>query len=147
MDYGGLQAGYDRKLDKSWFKEGDTYVGVFFGYGKGDLDYKDNGHGSGTAENKTLGLYATYVAKNGFYIDTIAKYVWSTNDFRVFDTAGTLVVGDDVDLGGFGASVEIGRRFRLKENRTGGRWYVEPQAQLSGRFQLTARKARGADRL
>lgn len=131
MDYGGLQAGYDRKLDKSWFKEGDTYVGVFFGYGKGDLDYKDNGHGSGTAENKTLGLYATYVAKNGFYIDTIAKYVWSTNDFRVFDTAGTLVVGDDVDLGGFGASVEIGRRFRLKENRTGGRWYVEPQAQLS----------------
>jgi len=27
--------------------------------------------------------------------------------------------------------VEIGRRFRLKENRTGGRWYVEPQAQLS----------------
>ena len=131
MDYGGLQAGYDRKLDKSWFKDGDTYVGVFFGYGKGDLDYKDNGHGSGTAENKTLGLYATYVAKNGFYIDTIAKYVWSTNDFRVFDTAGTLVVGDDVDLGGFGASVEIGRRFRLKENRTGGRWYVEPQAQLS----------------
>lgn len=131
MDYGGVQAGYDRKLEKSWFTNGDTYLGAFLGYSKGDLDYKDNGHGSGNAENKTLGAYATYVADNGFFVDAIVRYVWSTNDFNVHDSAGVLVVGDDVDLGGFGASLEIGRRFRFEPNATGGRWYVEPQAQLS----------------
>lgn len=135
MDYGGVQAGYDRKLEKSWFKNGETYVGAFLGYSKGDLDYKDNGQGSGEAENKTLGAYATYVADNGFFVDAIVKYVWSTNDFSVYDTAGTLVTADDADLGDFDVSVEIGRRFRFHENAGGGRWYVEPQVQLSYQHQ------------
>lgn len=131
MNYGGAQLGYDRKLEKSWLPGGDTYLGLYFGYSKGDLDYRENGYGSGDAENKTLGAYATYVAKNGFYVDAITKYVWSKNDFSVYDSQGTMVTGDDMSLGGFGASLEIGKRFRFKTNAGGGAWYVEPQAQLS----------------
>ena len=138
MNYGGAQLGYDRKLEKSWLPGGDTYLGVYFGYSKGDLDYRENGYGSGDAENKTLGAYATYVAKNGFYVDAIIKYVWSKNDFSVYDSQGTMVTGDDVSLGGFGASLEIGKRFRFKANAGGGAWYVEPQAQLSYQRQGSA---------
>ena len=138
MNYGGAQLGYDRKLEKSWLPGGDTYLGLYFGYSKGDLDYRENGYGSGDAENKTLGAYATYVAKNGFYVDAIIKYVWSKNDFSVYDSQGTMVTGDDVSLGGFGASLEIGKRFRFKANVGGGAWYVEPQAQLSYQRQGSA---------
>ncbi|WP_455595037.1 autotransporter outer membrane beta-barrel domain-containing protein [Cloacibacillus porcorum] len=138
MNYGGAQLGYDRKLEKSWLPGGDTYLGLYFGYSKGDLDYRENGYGSGDAENKTLGAYATYVAKNGFYVDAIIKYVWSKNDFSVYDSQGTMVTGDDVSLGGFGASLEIGKRFRFKANAGGGAWYVEPQAQLSYQRQGSA---------
>ena len=138
MNYGGAQLGYDRKLEKSWLPGGDTYLGLYFGYSKGDLDYRENGYGSGDAENKTLGAYATYVAKNGFYVDAIIKYVWSKNDFSVYDSQGTMVTGDDVSLGGFGASLEIGKRFRFKANASGGAWYVEPQAQLSYQRQGSA---------
>ena len=138
MNYGGAQLGYDRKLEKSWLPGGDTYLGVYFGYSKGDLDYRENGYGSGDAENKTLGAYATYVAKNGFYVDAIIKYVWSKNDFSVYDSQGTMVTGDDVSLGGFGASIEVGKRFRFKANKDGGAWYVEPQAQLSYQRQGSA---------
>ena len=138
MNYGGAQLGYDRKLEKSWLPGGDTYLGVYFGYSKGDLDYRENGYGSGNAENKTLGAYATYVAKNGFYVDAIIKYVWSKNDFSVYDSQGTMVTGDDVSLGGFGASIEVGKRFRFKANKDGGAWYVEPQAQLSYQRQGSA---------
>ena len=138
MNYGGAQLGYDRKLEKSWLPGGDTYLGLYFGYSKGDLDYRENGYGSGDAENKTLGAYATYVAKNGFYVDAIIKYVWSKNDFSVYDSQGTMVTGDDVSLGGFGASLEIGKRFRFKANVGGGAWYAEPQAQLSYQRQGSA---------
>ena len=138
MNYGGAQVGYDRKLEKSWLPGGDTYLGLYFGYSKGDLDYRENGYGSGDAENKTLGAYATYVAKNGFYVDAIIKYVWSKNDFSVYDSQGTMVTGDDVSLGGFGASLEVGKRFRFKANANGGAWYVEPQAQLSYQRQGSA---------
>ena len=49
-----------------------------------------------------------------------------------------MVTGDDVSLGGFGASLEIGKRFRFKANVGGGAWYVEPQAQLSYQRQGSA---------
>lgn len=132
MDYWGVQAGYDRKLEKSWFKNGDTYLGAFFSYGNADLDYLQYGHGNGEVKNKTLGLYATYMRNDGFYVDTIVKHVWSETSFNVLDSHGTMVTGKDVDTGGLGASIEVGKRFRFgKENNAKGSWYIEPQAQIT----------------
>ncbi|MGN0881655.1 autotransporter family protein [Cloacibacillus porcorum] len=132
MKYGGAQVGYDRKIKNSW--KGDTYVGGYFGYSKGDLDYSilDGGTGgSGSVDSKTLGLYGTYIADNGFYVDAVLKYMWMKNDFDVLDSDGGHVTGDGLSTGGVGLSLELGKRFRFTKNERGENWYIEPQAQLS----------------
>lgn len=130
MNYGGVQVGYDHRLENSWFRNGDTYVGAFIGFGKGDLDYSYSG--SGTAENRSMGMYATYIGEKGFYVDAIAKYTWSRLDFSVLDNEKTLVTGDKINSTGPGLSLETGKRIRFgNEGKNGGRWYVEPQVQLS----------------
>lgn len=128
MDYGGVQIGYDRKIAHKW--NGDIYAGVMFGYSKGDLDYDK--HGSGEVDSKKLGVYGVYVRPDGFYADVILKYQWMTNDFDAIGADGSLIRGSDVDTGGFGASLEVGKRFQVGRSRENyGGWYVEPQLQLS----------------
>lgn len=128
MDYGGVQIGYDRKIGHKW--NGDIYAGVMFGYSKGDLDYDK--HGSGEVDSKKLGVYGVYVRPDGFYADVILKYQWMTNDFDAIGADGSLIRGSDVDTGGFGASLEVGKRFQVGRSRENyGGWYVEPQLQLS----------------
>lgn len=132
MDYGGVQVGYDRKLENSW--KGDTYIGGYFGYGKGDLDYNTkhgSTGGSGEVDGKTVGVYAAYVQDNGFYADAVVKYMWMKNKFGALDTDGEHVTGEDLSTGGVGISLELGKRFRFKQNDKGGNWYVEPQVQYS----------------
>ncbi|WP_455600744.1 autotransporter outer membrane beta-barrel domain-containing protein [Cloacibacillus sp.] len=132
MKYGGAQVGYDRKIKNDW--KGDTYVGGYFGYSKGDLDYSVlNGGtgGSSDVDSKTLGLYGTYIADDGFYVDAVLKYMWMKNDFDVLDTNGDRITGDDLSTGGVGLSLELGKRFRFTKNERGDNWYIEPQAQLS----------------
>lgn len=77
---------------------------------------------------------APYIGKNGFYIDTVLKYQWMTNDFDVIDTAGTLVRGNDADTGGLGFSVEFGQRVPFGGAQKSG-WYAEPQIQFSYQYQ------------
>ena len=132
MKYGGAQVGYDRKIKNSW--KGDTYVGGYFGYSKGNLDYSilDGGTGgSGSVDSRTLGLYGTYIADDGFYVDAVLKYMWMKNDFDVLDSDGGHVTGDGLSTGGMGFSLELGKRFRFTKNEKGDNWYIEPQAQLS----------------
>ena len=132
MKYGGAQVGYDRKIKNSW--KGDTYVGGYFGYSKGDLDYSilnGGSGGSGSVDSKTIGLYGTYIADDGFYVDAVIKYMWMKNDFDVLDSDGDHVTGDDLSTGGMGFSLELGKRFRFTKNEKGDNWYIEPQAQLS----------------
>ncbi|MDL2298024.1 autotransporter outer membrane beta-barrel domain-containing protein [Synergistaceae bacterium OttesenSCG-928-D05] len=48
------------------------------------------------------------------------------------DTRPTIRTSKDVDTGGLGASIEVGKRFRFgKENNAKGSWYIEPQAQIT----------------
>ncbi|MCC8185530.1 autotransporter outer membrane beta-barrel domain-containing protein [Cloacibacillus porcorum] len=132
MKYGGAQVGYDRKIKNDW--KGDTYVGGYFGYSKGNLDYSilDGGTGgSGSVDSRTLGLYGTYIADDGFYVDAVLKYMWMKNDFDVLDSDGGHVTGDGLSTGGVGLSLELGKRFRFTKNEKGENWYIEPQAQLS----------------
>lgn len=130
MKYGGVQIGYDRRIDNEW--NGRLYAGVMFDYSKGDLDYSDEG--SGTVNSKALGVYGTFIASTGWYVDAVLKYQWMDNDFDVIDTAGALVSGGEISTGGFGASIEAGKRIHLGETKVQGvkgGWYVEPQLQLS----------------
>ena len=68
--------------------------------------------------------------KDGFYTDLVLKYMWMENDFNIINIQGERVKGDKVDTGGFGASIEIGKRYHQNQETKSG-WYVEPQMQLS----------------
>ena len=125
MNYRGMQAGVDRKL--SFKGKGDLYVGGMFGYSKGELDY---GAGSGSIDSKTIGAYGTYIAPSGLYADLVLKYGWMKNDFKVLDTAGALVTGENMSTDGLSASLEIGQKIHFNKAAKDG-WYVEPQAQIS----------------
>lgn len=137
MNYWGIQAGYDRKIERE-DKKGVVYVGGFFGYSKGSLDYL--GNGSGSIDSKSLGAYWTHIHHNGFYADAVLKYNWMNNDFKHLDSEGASVKGDDINTRGFTGSFEVGRRYFFdKTDVNGGKlkakdrqgWYVEPQVQLS----------------
>ena len=126
MNYSGLQVGADKKLSLKNGK-GDLYLGGMFGYSKGNLEYQ-TGHGS--IDSKTLGIYGTYIAPSGFYADLALKYGWMKNDFKVLDTAGNRVTGEDMNTDGLSASLEVGQKIHFNKTAKEG-WYVEPQAQIS----------------
>ncbi|MDL2280793.1 autotransporter outer membrane beta-barrel domain-containing protein [Selenomonadales bacterium OttesenSCG-928-I06] len=132
MDYSGMQMGYDRKIKTN--KKGTTYIGGMIGYSKGDINYSMDKSGTGgnsDIDSKTVGLYTTYIQDNGFYADALLKYMWLKNKFNVLDTVGDRVTGDNVSTGGMGFSIELGKRFKFKQNEQGEAWYVEPQIQYS----------------
>lgn len=136
MNYWGVQTGYDKKIERE-DKKGTVYVGGFFGYSKGNLDYLTDG--SGSIDSKSIGAYWTHIHRNGFYADAVLKYNWMKNDFKNLDTAGDLVKGSDISSSGFTGSLEVGRRYFFKKSENGEKiqvqdrqgWYVEPQLQLT----------------
>ena len=130
INYTGIQVGADKKFVRKDGR-GTDYLGGFFGYTRGNLDY---GQGSGNVDSKSFGGYWTHEHHNGFYADGVLKYGWMKNDFDVLDSAGTRVTGEDISTQGFTASMEVGRRYHLDQKDKNG-WYVEPQAQLTGSHQ------------
>jgi len=74
--------------------------------------------------------YATYLRNSGFYIDTLLSY----GNFK--GTISTQTYGKGAKLTGnsFATSIETGWPFPL--NSGGGRWSIEPQAQLVYQRQL-----------
>lgn len=126
MDYWGLQAGYDKKIERK-DQKGTVYVGGFFGYSKGNVDYR---YGSGEIDSKSLGAYWTHLSPNGFYADLVFKYGWMKDEFHVFDSAGNPVQEKNIRTQGFSGSLELGRRYHFDQKEKQG-WYIEPQAQLT----------------
>lgn len=130
MDYGGVQVGFDRKFDK-W--NGDLYLGAMFSYADGDLDFEGM-RGDGTINSRTLGVYGTYARPDGFYLDAVLKYQWADNKFHTVEPLGGVISAPSASTGGFGMSLEAGKRFQIGEAKNGGGWYVEPQAQISYQY-------------
>lgn len=122
MDYTGVQAGADKKFIQD---NADFYLGGMIGTSKADANYKE---GDGNTTSYHVGIYATYKANNGFYVDGIAKYTWMDNSLNAKTGGGHNVKGDG-DTQGYSIGVETGKRFYFEETNTG--WYVEPQAQLT----------------
>lgn len=126
MDYWGLQAGLDKKIDRKDGK-GTVYVGGMFGYSKGNLNYDQ---GSGNIDSKYLGAYWTHISPNGFYADFVLKYGWQGSEFNVLDSAGQPVKGKNIDTQVFSGSLELGRKYFFNQTEKKG-FYVEPQTQLT----------------
>jgi outer membrane autotransporter protein len=123
QNIGGVQIGADRRLGSLW--SGDVYLGVFGGYIYASRDFLDGG--DGTTNAFSLGAYATWIHPQGWYADTVFKYTQMWNYFSTPNLEGSISTGD-YDIPAIGGSLEVGRRFDFG----GGRFFVEPQAQLAG---------------
>ncbi|OOF83257.1 hypothetical protein BKG92_03715 [Rodentibacter ratti] len=104
-----LQVGADAALNDNF------RLGGFIGRSQSNIDFNGN-YGEGKVHSNTVGLYATYLADNGIYVDNIAKYsrlkAQSDHTEKRRYHAYTL-------------SSELGKQFKLS-----GDWSITPQAQL-----------------
>jgi autotransporter-associated beta strand protein len=117
--------GTDIGADKLWqLNSGNVlYTGVFGGYGQSELEFR---HVSANAESNSYqgGVYATWLHERGWYADWVAKAAYLDNSFETFDLSGQN--RGEYNNWAAGTSVEVGRKIQLP-----GRWFIEPQAQLS----------------
>ena len=92
-------------------------VGAAFSYTDGNATYAD-----GDADNKAygLGIYGTWMAENGQFVDLIAKYSRLDTDFALNGMNGGF------DNNAYSVSAEYGWHLKLGEYA-----FVEPQAELT----------------
>lgn len=122
LTYHGFQLGVDRRFV---LDEAELYMGIVAGQTNSKANY-EIGHGN--ADSYHFGLYTTYKMDNDFYIDALAKYTMTKNDFDTQTGAGYQVNGDTKTTG-YAFGLEIGRRFYFAPAKSG--FYLEPQAQLT----------------
>ena len=91
-------------------------LGAFIGHSQANIDF-NNHYGSGKVKGQTLGLYGTYLADNGVYLDNIAQYSRLTADSNHTEKHR---------YNAYTLSSEIGKQFQLA-----GAWTLTPQAQLA----------------
>lgn len=114
-------------------------VGGFVGNARSNVNFEGE-YGSGKVRSQTVGLYGTYLADNGFYLDNVVKYE------RVKSESNRT---GERKYNGYTLSSEIGRIHTL------GSWTITPQLQaawtkLSGQDdeeRLTALTARAGVRV
>jgi outer membrane autotransporter protein len=123
QDVGGFQIGADRRFEALW--SGDVYLGMFAGYIYASRDFLDGGTGSTNAFS--LGTYATWIHPQGWYADAVFKYTQMWNYFSTPNLEGFTSTGY-YNIPAIGGSLEFGKRFDF----AGGRFFIEPEAQLAG---------------
>ncbi len=79
MGYSGIQFGGDKRLSDVM----PLYVGLYIGSTHASPDYSG---GDGTARSDYMGMYASYMAHNGFYSDLVVKASRQKNSFHVRDS-------------------------------------------------------------
>lgn len=123
MNYNGVQIG----ADKSISQEVPLFIGTFMGLTKGSPDYAS---GNGSVESHHMGMYGSYMASNGFYVDSVVKYSNLKNKFNVLDSQDNRVRGNG-NASVVSASLEAGQKFNLSASQEGSHFYIEPQAQFT----------------
>ena len=91
-------------------------LGGFVGHSQANIDF-NNHYGNGKVKGQAIGVYGTYMADNGVYLDNIAQYSRLTADSNHTEKHR---------YNAYTLSSEIGKQFQLA-----GAWTVTPQAQLA----------------
>lgn len=99
------------------YKIGQWTVGATVGYTDGDSDYD---RGSSDNEAWNFGVYGTWFADNGQYVDLIAKYSRLSQDFKLDTMTG------NYDNNAFVVSAEYGWHLPVMELG-----FIEPQVELT----------------
>ena len=126
----GIEAGYDHQFDLDGYNR--FYVGLMAGYLYSDplKTAQDNGgkDGRGRATMPTVGIYATWLAGNGWFIDAVARTFWSSIDLTTYTPAND-PIEFSFDRQITAASIEIGKQIEFYKDRY-SRWILEPKAEV-----------------
>ncbi|HGM5582743.1 TPA: autotransporter outer membrane beta-barrel domain-containing protein [Pseudomonas putida] len=116
----GISFGADAPLPSD---SGQWLLGVTGGYSRSDLDLSAGT--SGKVDSFHLGVYSTWLADDGLYIDALLKANRFQNASNVRMSDGRKAKGDYKN-NGIGASIEVGKHIKLDDG-----WFVEPYTQVS----------------
>ncbi|MEB0078138.1 autotransporter outer membrane beta-barrel domain-containing protein [Pseudomonas sp. CCI3.2] len=123
VQYSQTQQGISFGADTALSSDGKWLVGVLGGYSNSQLDMQLGT--TGQVNSYYLGLYSTWMSKDGYYIDAIVKANRFKNKADVTMSDGNNARGDYNNYG-TGGSVEAGRHFDLSNG-----WFIEPYVQGS----------------
>lgn len=129
----GLNIGVDRLVhadeDSAWL------LGGAFRYSDADQKGLGSGYTTGTLQEYSGKLYATWMHDKGSYADFVLQAGRYEQELEGFDNTGMDKSKADYGTWGFGASVEVGHMFLfdggVDDRRWFNHWFVEPQLQLS----------------
>lgn len=120
QDQTGLSLGADGQIPSS---SGQWWLGVLAGTSSSDVGLKRDA--SGDIDSYYAGLYSTWLADNGYYLDAVLKANRLQNSAKGHMSDGTPIKGS-YDDNGTGFSLEAGRHIKLQDG-----WFVEPFGQLA----------------
>ncbi|MEB0063939.1 autotransporter outer membrane beta-barrel domain-containing protein, partial [Pseudomonas sp. RTC3] len=123
VHYSQVQQGISFGADTPISTDGHWLLGVLGGYSNSDLNMQLGSNGR--VSSYYLGLYTTWLANDGYYIDAIIKANRFQNKADVTMSDGVKAKGDYGNYG-VGGSVEAGRHFDFSDG-----WFVEPYLQGS----------------
>jgi outer membrane autotransporter protein len=124
FDYQQTQQGVSMGADGALaLDSGRMLLGVTGGYSRSDLDLAAGTTGS--VDSYYLGLYGTWLADDGYYIDALMKLNRFQNEADVSMSDGQRSAGN-YNNHGVGVSGEVGKRFELDDGV-----FVSPFAQVS----------------
>ena len=129
----GLNIGVDRLVhadeDSAWL------LGGAFRYSDADQKGLGSGYTTGTLQEYSGKLYATWMHDKGSYADFVLQTGRYEQELEGFDNTGMDKSKADYGTWGFGASVEVGHMFSfdggVDDRLWLNHWFLEPQLQLS----------------
>jgi outer membrane autotransporter protein len=124
MNLVGLEGGYDKQIYADCYDK--VYLGIMAGYLYTDrIRSKINtgAHASAHANTPSIGAYATWLNKAGWFIDTTLREFWSNMDASSTTTQGNIIKYSP-DRNFTTASLEFGRQLRAEH------LILEPKVEL-----------------
>ncbi|AQX23039.1 MULTISPECIES: autotransporter outer membrane beta-barrel domain-containing protein [unclassified Bartonella] len=121
LDQTGIILGVD------WLQElmkGDFYIGGFGSYDQARITHARGGVSN--MDTYSAGAYATYFDNQGWYLDSVLKYNYYTNNLKAISTNGLGVQGD-YNQWAIGTSFEAGYYFNVAPDT-----WIQPYTQLTG---------------
>ena len=129
----GLNIGVDRLVHAD--EASAWLLGGAFRYSDDDQKGLGSGYTTGTLQEYTGKLYATWMHDKGSYADFVLQAGRYEQELEGFDNTGMDKSTAEYGTWGFGASVEVGHMFSfggsVDDRRWFHHWFVEPQLQLS----------------
>lgn len=126
QSYNGIQVGYDKLLNKSFYN-GKVYTGFY----ASKLDGKSTtATGKGEQDGYGVGVYSTWIGDRGHFIDFGVNAVKLKNDFNLIantgDVSGSIgKVNGSSSVWTYGLGAQYGKHNELASN-----WFWEPSVSL-----------------